>query len=288
MGACLCTENRKIISKYVKSISSNDSNNNNNISKILQNIEELDEEGNKIIKPNLINKLENENENKTIKYKNKQSLQTNETLEKKPEKTKEQPKPKPISTKTSEYDIRYKQSLSLKGKNEMNIVLIGEKQTGKSSFIIKLIENRFENLYIPTVFIERSSKKITYDNKTYILNFEVTPGDEEYKEDYSELYFKAHFILLFYEVGRKDSLKRAKNYAKKELKDKMIMYSNNSSNIYFIGNKIDIYSNHSSLDIKKYCDKHKINFFEISVKTNSGINALMNKIIESFHQFTSF
>ncbi len=288
MGACLCIENRKIISKYVKSISSNDSNNNNNISKILQNIEELDEEGNKIIKPNLINKLENENENKTIKYKNKQSLQTNETLEKKPEKTKEQPKPKPISTKTSEYDIRYKQSLSLIGKNEMNIVLIGEKQTGKSSFIIKLIENRFENLYIPTVFIERSSKKIIYDNKTYILNFEVTPGDEEYKEDYSELYFKAHFILLFYEVGRKDSLKRAKNYAKKELKNKMVMYSNNSSSIYFIGNKIDIYPNHSSLDIKKYCDKHKINFFEISVKTNSGINALMNKIIESFHQFTSF
>ena len=288
MGACLCIENRKIISKYVKSISSNDSNNNNNISKILQNIEELDEEGNKIIKPNLINKFENENENKTIKYKNKQSLQTNETLEKKPEKTKEQPKPKPISTKTSEYDIRYKQSLSLIGKNEMNIVLIGEKQTGKSSFIIKLIENRFENLYIPTVFIERSSKKIIYDDKTYILNFEVTPGDEEYKEDYSELYFKAHFILLFYEVGRKDSLKRAKNYAKKELKNKMVMYSNNSSSIYFIGNKIDIYPNYSSLDIKKYCDKHKINFFEISVKTNSGINALMNKIIESFHQFTSF
>ena len=287
MGACLCIENRKIISKYVKSISSNDSNNNNNISKILQNIEELDEEGNKIIKPNLINKLENENENKTIKYKNKQSLQTNETLEKKPEKTKEQPKPKPISTKTSEYDIRYKQSLSLKGKNEMNIVLIGEKQTGKSSFIIKLIENRFENLYIPTVFIERSSKKIIYDNKTYILNFEVTPGDEEYKEDYSELYFKAHFILLFYEVGRKDSLKRAKNYAKKELKNQMVMYSNNSSSIYFIGNKIDIYPNQSNLDVKKYCDKHKINFFEISVKTNSGINILMNTIIETFHQFTS-
>ena len=32
----------------------------------------------------------------------------------------------------------------------------------------------------------------------------------------------------------------------------------------------------------KYCEKHQINFFEISVKTNAGINSLMSKIIESF------
>ena len=292
MGACLCSENRKIISKYVKTVSSNDSNDNdnNNMSNIMKKFEQYDLEENKILQPNLMNKieLENENDNK-IKYKNKQSLQTNHTLENKTQKVKEQSKiKKQLSKKTSGYDIRYIQSLSLKGKKEMNIVLIGEKQTGKSSFIIKLIENRFENLYIPTVFIERSSKQIIYDNKTYTLNFEVTPGVEEYKEDYSELYSKAHFILLFYEVGKKDSLKRAKNYAKKELKNQMVMYSNNLSSIYFIGNKIDIYPNQSNSDIKKYCEKHKINFFEISVKLNTGINALMSQIIQSFHQFTSF
>jgi len=288
MGACLCSENRKIISKYVKT---NSNKSNDSIPNILNNFDEYNLEENKIPKPNLINKLEkvneNGNENKIKKYNNKQSLQTNHTLEKKIEKKNQKQNKKPIINQSTDYEIKLKESSSLKGKNEMNIVLIGEKQTGKSSFIIKLIENRFENLYIPTVFIERSSKKILYNNKTYILNFEVTPGVEEYKEDYTELYSKAHFILLFYEVGRNDSLKRAKNFIKKELKNQMVMYSNNSSSIYFIGNKIDIYPNQSNLDVKKYCDKHKINFFEISVKTNSGINILMNTIIETFHQFTS-
>ena len=288
MGACLCSENRKIISKYVKT---NSNKSNDSIPNILNNFDEYNLEENKIPKPNLINKLEkvneNGNENKIKKYNNKQSLQTNHILEKKIEKKNQKQNKKPIINQSTDYEIKLKESSSLKGKNEMNIVLIGEKQTGKSSFIIKLIENRFENLYIPTVFIERSSKKILYNNKTYILNFEVTPGVEEYKEDYTELYSKAHFILLFYEVGRNDSLKRAKNFIKKELKNQMVMYSNNSSSIYFIGNKIDIYPNQSNLDVKKYCDKHKINFFEISVKTNSGINILMNTIIETFHQFTS-
>ena len=111
-----------------------------------------------------------------------------------------------------------------KGKNEINIVLVGEKQSGKSSFVIKIAEKRFENLYIPTVFIENISKILTYNNQKYILNFNVTPGVQEYKEDYSDLYSQSNFILLFYDMSNQESFNKAKYFVKNEFKNKYYVF----------------------------------------------------------------
>ena len=188
----------------------------------------------------------------------------------------------------SNFEIIYQSSSILKGKREINIVLIGEKQSGKSSFVIKLAENRFENLYIPTVFIETISKVMTYNNKRYVLNFDVTPGEQEYQQDYSTLYAKSNFIFLFYDVTNLGSFLRAKKFIKKELKNKVVMYSHNFSNIFIIGNKIDSTPFiESSTQIRSYCEKHQLEFFEISVKTNAGIGYMMNKLLAIFDSISS-
>ena len=274
MGGCICIEN-KLIANNIK----------------IKN----EFSTHKIRYSHKTEKLDTINEKETDydKYKNKQTLITNNTLEKKGKnKEKKENKEKtilikPLKKSSSSLNLKLNQSLILKGKNVINIVLIGEKQTGKSCFLIKLIENRFENLYIPTIFIEKNSKEYFYNNKLYILNFNVTPGVEEYKNDYEELYSESNFILLFLDIGRNDILERAKKYVKKELKNHLFLYSNNCSNIFFIGNKIDLYSDKCNNDIKLFCEKKKINYFEISVKTNVGINLLIRKIIQTFNQLSS-
>jgi len=274
MGGCICIEN-KLIANNIK----------------IKN----EFSTHKIRYSHKTEKLDTINEKETDydKYKNKQTLITNNTLEKKGKnKEKKENKEKtilikPLKKSSSSLNLKLNQSLILKGKNVINIVLIGEKQTGKSCFLIKLIENRFENLYIPTIFIEKNSKEYFYNNKLYILNFNVTPGVEEYKNDYKELYSESNFILLFLDIGRNDILERAKKYVKKELKNHLFLYSNNCSNIFFIGNKIDLYSDKCNNDIKLFCEKKKINYFEISVKTNVGINLLIRKIIQTFNQLSS-
>lgn len=277
MGNCGCLGKKLIKAKFVKAKGSNDS----EVNKVFSINSEIDQ-----INNDDINFTNNSEKRKTKHYQAKKTVKTAHSSEKF-QKSQTKFTTNSLIKNKSSFDINFKKSMSLKGKNEIDIVLIGEKQTGKSAFIIKLVENKFENLYIPTVFIERYSKELTYNFKKYTLNFEVTPGVEEYKEDYSELYSKSNFVLLFYEVGKQDSLKRAKNYVKKELKNQILLYSNNTSNIYFIGNKIDLYPEQNNSDIMKYCEKHQINFFEISVKTNAGINSLMSKIIESFDQVAS-
>ncbi len=233
------------------------------------------------------NKLEEKNENKLIDNgNNEKNINNKET--KKSEILHQNETDISLYRYPSNFEIIYQSSSILKGKTEINIVLIGEKQSGKSSFVIKLAENRFENLYIPTVFIETISKVMTYNNKRYVLNFDVTPGQQEYQQDYSTLYAKSNFIFLFYDVTNLGSFMRAKKYIKKELKNKVIMYANNFSNIFIIGNKIDCTPFiESSTQIKSYCEKHQLEFFEISVKTNAGIGYMMNKLLAIFDSISS-
>ena len=232
-------------------------------------------------------KLEEKNENKLIDNgNNEKNINNKET--KKSEILHQNETDISLYRYPSNFEIIYQSSSILKGKTEINIVLIGEKQSGKSSFVIKLAENRFENLYIPTVFIETISKVMTYNNKRYVLNFDVTPGQQEYQQDYSTLYAKSNFIFLFYDVTNLGSFMRAKKYIKKELKNKVIMYANNFSNIFIIGNKIDCTPFiESSTQIKSYCEKHQLEFFEISVKTNAGIGYMMNKLLAIFDSISS-
>ena len=229
------------------------------------------------------NKLtDNENdENKKEKNKNNKDF-------KKSENNKEKETDISLYRYPSNFEIINKSSSLLKDIREINIVLIGEKQSGKSSFVIKITENRFENLYIPTVYIETISKVMTYNNKRYVLNFDVTPGEQEYQQDYSSLYGKSHFIFLFYDVTNLGSFNRAKKFVKKELKNQVIIYSHKFSNIFIIGNKIDSTPFiESSTQIRSYCEKHQLEFFEISVKTNAGIGYMMNKLLAIFDNISS-
>ena len=181
-----------------------------------------------------------------------------------------------------------KNILEEKVNKEINIVLIGEKQSGKSSFIIQIAEKRFENIYIPTVFIENISKILTYNNKKYILNFNVTPGVQEYKEDYSKLYSQANFIFVFYDISVQGSFTKTKNFVKKELKNKIVMYNKDYSNIFIVANKIDKSSFHNqNIDARKYWENMNLQYFEISVKNNIGVSYMINKLLAIYAQISS-
>ena len=181
-----------------------------------------------------------------------------------------------------------KNNIEEKVNKEINIVLIGEKQSGKSSFIIQIAEKRFENIYIPTVFIENISKILTYNNKKYILNFNVTPGVQEYKEDYSKLYSQANFIFVFYDISVQGSFTKTKNFVKKELKNKIVMYNKDYSNIFIVANKIDKSSFHNqNIDARKYWENMNLQYFEISVKNNIGVGYMINKLLAIYEQISS-
>ena len=174
-----------------------------------------------------------------------------------------------------------------KNKNEINIVFIGDTNTGKSCFVIKFVENVFEKLYIPTLGSEIKKKIVSYNTHKYQLNFIVTSGND-YKDDYTEYYNNADFFLVFYDITNKKSFDCIKNSIQKEIMPFFFAYKDGTSNIILVGNKIDLENerNVKIEEVEKYCKEKKFIFYEISIKTNKNINIMMNTLLKSFDQIS--
>ena len=174
-----------------------------------------------------------------------------------------------------------------KNKNEINIVFIGDTNTGKSCFVIKFVENVFEKLYIPTLGSEIKKKIVSYNTHKYQLNFFVTSGND-YKDDYTEYYNNADFFLVFYDITNKKSFDCIKNIIQNEIMPFFFSYKDGTSNIILVGNKIDLENerNVKIEEVEKYCKEKKFIFYEISIKTNKNINIMMNTLLKSFDQIS--
>ena len=169
----------------------------------------------------------------------------------------------------------------------MNITLIGNEETGKSAFMIKVTNNLFEKVYVPTIEQECSSKKFIYKDEEFTINFFVTSGNKEYQGDYSKIFTESAFILVFYDTSVEGSFDEAKNKLRNVLKDYSYKHFDKFSNFIFVGNKIDIFPKRENNEaIRKYCEKKNFDNFEISVKTGKGIKELMESLYEKFYQLT--
>ena len=259
--------NDRQLSNKISSFGDEINNNNNDTNKEnIKNITKINKsQGNNT--PKMVNSFTSEN-----KYLNHNSFTKNHNLA--------------VSLKST-HKLPIKDINAFKGSKELNITLIGNEETGKSAFMIKVTNNLFEKVYVPTIEQECSSKKFTYNNEEFTINFFVTSGNKQYQGDYSKIFTESAFILVFYDTSVEGSFDEAKNKLRNELKDYSYKYFDTFSNFIFVGNKIDIFPKRENNEaIRKYCKKKNFDNFEISVKTGKGIKELMDSLYEKFYQLT--
>jgi small GTP-binding protein len=259
--------NDRQLSNKISSFGDEINNNNNDTNKEnIKNITKINKsQGNNT--PKMVNSFTSEN-----KYLNHNSFTKNHNLA--------------VSLKST-HKLPIKDINAFKGSKELNITLIGNEETGKSAFMIKVTNNLFEKVYVPTIEQECSSKKFTYNNEEFTINFFVTSGNKQYQGDYSKIFTESAFILVFYDTSVEGSFDEAKNKLRNELKDYSYKYFDKFSNFIFVGNKIDIFPKRENNEaIRKYCEKKNFDNFEISVKTGKGIKELMESLYEKFYQLT--
>ena len=259
--------NDRQLSNKISSFGDEINNNNNNTNKEnIKNVTKINKsQGNNT--PKMVNSFTSEN-----KYLNHSSFTKNHNLA--------------VSLKST-HKLPIKDINAFKGSKELNITLIGNEETGKSAFMIKVTNNLFEKVYVPTIEQECSSKKFTYNNEEFTINFFVTSGNKQYQGDYSKIFTESAFILVFYDTSVEGSFDEAKNKLRNELKDYSYKYFDKFSNFIFVGNKIDIFPKRENNEaIRKYCKKKNFDNFEISVKTGKGIKELMDSLYEKFYQLT--
>ena len=151
----------------------------------------------------------------------------------------------------------------------LRIRIIGPKESGKTSFVLRLDQNKFDSFYIPSISQEKTTVKCVLNGKLQRIMFTV----EDIVDFDVHSLSKKEFVFIFFDESTPSSFNEIKTFI--ETSDILNNFKH-KKDIFIVGNKNDIKSNNLDFSgIEKYCQMKGINFAEISVKTNIGIPKLM-------------
>ncbi len=152
-------------------------------------------------------------------------------------------------------------------KDEKTILIYGPPESGKTSFIIRYFENKFDSCYIPS-FSDEITKKRCFLNYGKKFNLEIIVSNNLNKIQNADCYF------IFFDISSKISFEEAKKIINNII--------NTNKIIFLIGNKKDLKNVVLEKNIHDLCKKYNLEYFLISVKDNIGISAMMKKFGEIF------
>ena len=177
----------------------------------------------------------------------------------------------------------------IKGRNNINIVILGYNEVGKSAFCIRFVENKYEDFYIPSIGVENYSKIIAYNDRSYKLNFSVIWGEAKIMKQ-ENLLSAADFFLFIYDITKVRSFNQI-NFYLKLLKKYLVTFDKEgkSPNFCLAGNKVDLEGDRKiGIDVINKCiDKYGVKHFDISIKTAKNMNTLIQYFVSIFDKISS-
>ena len=166
---------------------------------------------------------------------------------------------------------------------EYKILLLGDSTVGKTSSIIRYIDNTFDENGSSTVGVDVRYKDIFKNNKKIRLKIWDTAGQERFRSMTNNYLTGTQGIILVFDIINKESFEKLK-YWLRSVKE---AFPEGNVEIIIIGNKIDLKDKReiSEDTIKKFGEKNNIEVFNASAKTGEGVGkafeCLINKLFNN-------
>ena len=163
----------------------------------------------------------------------------------------------------------------------IKILIVGDSTVGKTNFIKKYVENKFNESYFASTGIDLITTSIKIEGKSFKIQIWDTAGQEKYRAMTKNLFLKTQGIVILFDISNETSfinLKSWMNDIKEECSADIPMI--------LVGNKLD-------LEDKRVIDKEramefaknkKLEYIETSSKTGENINKALSLIIEKIYQ----
>ncbi|RKP07096.1 ras-domain-containing protein [Thamnocephalis sphaerospora] len=184
---------------------------------------------------------------------------------------------------------------------QVKLVLLGEAAVGKSSLVLRFVNNEFQENKEPTIGAAFLTQKTRVEDK--IIKFEIwdTAGQERFHSLAPMYYRNAQAAIVVYDVTRAASLDKAKSWVKE-----LQRQANPNIVIALAGNKVDLVSDEDddlhpdeldgdeeanedgddmpitrqvpAEEARAYADESGLLFFETSAKLGHGVQEVFNEI----------
>ena len=161
-------------------------------------------------------------------------------------------------------------------KNEIKIIIIGNSNTGKTSFVNKWTKGTFTDFYKATVVSEFSHKIYQHKDKFYRIQLWDLAGQDQ-NTHITKIFSKnSHGCVVLCDITNKDSLNDTLKW-KESVDESTRFIDNDILPSVLVQNKIDLVDEEA---IKKFAEDNKfIGYFRTSVKMGVGVDECMDFLI---------
>ncbi|KAJ2735820.1 Vacuolar protein sorting-associated protein 21 [Coemansia sp. BCRC 34962] len=118
---------------------------------------------------------------------------------------------------------------------QIKVVLLGEAAVGKSSLVLRFVNDEFQENKEPTIGAAFLTQKVRLDDSVLKLDIWDTAGQERFHSLAPMYYRNAQAAVVVYDITRASSLDRAKSWIKE-----LQRQANPNIVIALVGNKLDL------------------------------------------------
>ena len=168
-----------------------------------------------------------------------------------------------------------------KVKQDIKIITLGDSNVGKTSLIIKYIDNKFTGNFVTTMGFDIKNKQLTLKDGTEakLMLFD-TAGQERFRSLAENYIKKAYGVLLVYDISERQSFLNIENW--------MQSIKENSDGLptILIGNKSDLNDERkvSFEEGNQKAQEFGCPFYETSCKNGDNVNKCFIELAELVYE----
>ena len=162
---------------------------------------------------------------------------------------------------------------------KFKILIIGDSGVGKTSMLLKYVENYFPDTHIATIGVEYKTKVMNRGKYKINLNIWDTAGQERFKSITKSFFSYTTGVVFVYDITKRESFSGATG-VKNWIKDSE---EYGKFDGVLCGNKADLEKNRKVKfdELKELGIKKNISYFETSAKTGKNIDEIFEKLVDS-------
>lgn len=162
--------------------------------------------------------------------------------------------------------------------HKYNICLVGNTYIGKTSFIKRLIEDRFVNTYKKTTGIETYNINKKIKNKNFLFKIWDLSGNTKPDHISNDLFRTVDGFIYAFAVNDQESFDDVKEWIDSTVAKKIPL-----ENCLMISLKSELPEDEFKVNLEevmRMCTDYELEFFDTSSKTNKNIKESFDRIID--------